>query len=443
MILTSENDLAAFIAGNYFTFLLLAGLTIIMLAYRDIHLPATRNFQLIIAVILLMSISFSVERWASYSPDRINMRIIASVMHYILQPLVIYLELVIIMPEEDRKDPKNHFLLALPMIINTIIYLIAPFSGKLVFYFDEHYWFCRGMLGGSIYIVTFIYLTLLLIWSIEFFRDNDKRKSIILFFTAAIAVLTGILEGMNITPGYTDEAFALGVSLYYIYLITVHVSQVQAQLARKELELSENKIRLLRQQIRPHFIFNSLQIIKSLIRTNQVKAVECLEDFSDYLKVNFDVLTSDKLIPFDEELDHIEAYVSLALADNDKDIDVQYDIQEKYFMIPPLTIEPLVENAIVHGVRDGGTVILSTRADEKGGYVITVSDNGVGFKPEDVKTEMDHGSGVGITNVRTRLATLCNGTLYILGSANGTCVTVHIPARTPKSQNQDGQEDNQ
>lgn len=138
--------------------------------------------------------------------------------------------------------------------------------------------------------------------------------------------ITGVLEGLNITTGYIDEAFALGAFLYYIYLITIHESQIEKALDKKELELSENKIRLLREQIRPHFIFNSLHIIKSLIRTDQKKAVQTLEDFSDYLRVNFDVMTSDKLISFDAELEHIEAYVSLTLAKGDNNINIKYDI---------------------------------------------------------------------------------------------------------------------
>lgn len=102
-------------------------------------------------------------------------------------------------------------------------------------------------------------------------------------------------------------------------------------------------------------------------------------------------------------------------------------------MVPPLTIEPLIENAIVHGVRDGGTVVLATRADEDGGYIVTVSDNGRGFDPRDEKHEMDHGSGVGLVNVRTRLEIMCGGTLDISSSQEGTEVTVHIPSQSTGS----------
>ena len=358
----SQLDFVRLVSENYITLLLLAGLVIIMIAYRENRLAATKNFQHIIVIILLMSISFSAERWAIDSPDRIDVRIWASVIHYLLQPFIIYFELVIIMPPGELKDRTKKWLLALPIIINSAIYLAAPFAGTLVFSYDSNYHFNRGPLGWSIYIVTYLYLGLLLVWSIRFFRLNDKRKSIILFFMVGIAVLTGILEALNIATGFIDESFALGLLIYYIYLITVHEAQMQANLVSKELELSQNKVRLLRNQIQPHFVFNSLQIIKSLIRTDQAKAVVCLEDFSDYLKANLNAITSDKLVSFDTERSHIEAYTALALADSSKNINIEYDIKERLFYLPPLTIEPLVENAIRHGVSKGGTVTISTRA---------------------------------------------------------------------------------
>ena len=82
----SLRDLGLLISENYLTFLLLGGLLVVMYAYRDIHLPATRNFLFIILVLFLMSIANSLERWAVLSPDRRTMRIAMSVLHYCLQP---------------------------------------------------------------------------------------------------------------------------------------------------------------------------------------------------------------------------------------------------------------------------------------------------------------------------------------------------------------------
>ena len=428
----SNADLVSLITANYTTFLILGGLLIMMLVYRDVHLPATKNFLIIIIVLLFMGISYSLDRWAVLSPERIAVRMIASVIHYILQPLVIYLELVIIIPGDENSARPRRLLLALPMLINTAVYLAAPFAGKLVFWLSEDNSFHRGPLGVTIYIVTFFYLALLIIWSIRFFRSNDIRLSIILFFMAGIAVLTGVLEGQNIASGYIDEAFALGVFLYYIYLVTMHEAEMQANLSRKEVELSESKVTLLRQQIRPHFVFNSLQIIKSLIRSDQEKAIRCLEDFSDYLRANIDVISSDSLISFEEELAHTEAYVSLALADDSKDINVEYDIAERWFRLPPLTVEPMVENAIRHGLANGGTVKLSTRS-EADDIVIIISDNGSGFTDTGTAQEKER-TGAGIENVRTRLATMCNGSLKIKSEPGGTEVTIRIPKNSGGNQ---------
>lgn len=424
----SHADLASFIAENYITYLILGGLVIVMIAYRGVRLPAVRNYQLIVLVLLLMSLAFSFERWSTLSPDRINVRIAASVIHYILQPLVIWLELIVIMPESERSGRSGRFLLALPAIINAVIYLAAPFAGHLVFWYDDNYWFHRGPLGLSVYIVTFFYLALLVMWTVRFFRSDDKRKSIILLFMTGIAVLTGVLEGLNIVPGYIDEAFALGIFFYFMYVVTMHESEMQASLARKELELSQSKVSLLRQQIRPHFIFNSLQIIKSLIRSDQEKAVRSLEDFSDYLRANIDAISSDSLISFEEELAHTEAYVDLALADENKGINVEYDIQERYFRIPPLTVEPMVENAIRHGLAKGGTVRISTRS-EAGDILIVISDDGTGFTDQGTDREKAR-TGAGIENVRSRLVALCGGSLEISSDANGTAVLMRIPKDT-------------
>ncbi len=421
----SQIDLGLLISENYLTFLLLGGLLVMMYAYRDIRLPATRNFLFIILVLFLMSIANNLERWAALSPDRRTMRIAMSVLHYCLQPCVIWLELIIIIPRTARNHRQKIFLLSLPLIVNTIIYLIAPWAGELVFWYKEDYTFCRGPLGHSIYIVTFFYLVLLLLMSWHFLQQNDRRKATILFFLVFSGVLTGLLEGMNLITGYIDEVFALGAFLYYMYLVTVHELEMRASLAKKELELSEEKVKRLQEQIRPHFIFNSLHIIKSLIRTNPEKAIQGVEDFSEYLQANLKVMTTNKLIPFEDELDHIKAFVFLALADESKGITVKYDIQEQYFLVPPLTIEPLVENAIQHGVPKGGTVVLST-CTERNAYRITVADDGRGMNRAGTETTKPR-SGISLENVKTRLAIQCNGTLEIESSDRGTVVSVRIP----------------
>ena len=425
--LFEQFDFGLFIRETYFAFLLLGGLLVIMRAYRDVRLPDAGNFKNIVLVLFLMTVANGLERCARVSADGRELRFAMSVVHYCLQPCVIWLELVIIMPEAVKRRRLNMLLLSLPLIFNTAVYLTAPLTGESVIWYSRDNGFHRGPLGFTIYYVTFFYLLLLLLWSIRFLRQNERRKGIVLFFIFAVAVLTGILEGLNLVTGFIDDSFTLGVFLYYIYLVTVHELKLRTSLATKELELSESRVKLLQEQIRPHFIFNSLHIIKALIRTNPAKAMQGVEDFSDYLQANLDVMTSNRLIPFEEELAHVEAFVSLALADESKDITVRYDIEARYFSLPPLTVEPLVENAIQHGVKNGGTVTLATRADD-GEISITVSDDGVGMRAAATERAKKR-AGISMENVRARLAALCGGTLAIESSDGGTVVTVRIPKK--------------
>lgn len=416
-------DLEYLISGNYMAFLLLGGLIIMMLAYRDVKLPASRTFVMIAVVLFAMCAAHSLESWATLSADRVGVRMFASTIHYLLQPFIIYLELVVLLP--DNMSKLQRLLFSLPVIVNTVVYLAAPFTGTMVFWYNENSYFSRGPLGFTIYIVTLFYLAMLIYWCARHFHTTNKRMSIVLLFVAGIAILTALMEGFNIAAGHIDETFVFGVFLFYMYLVTVHERELEENLYRRELEFSKNELSLLKQQIRPHFIFNSLHIIKSLIRSNPDKAAECLEDFSDYLRANLDVLKSSELVSFDSELDNIEAYVSLALADESKDVNVVYDIQERYFRLPPLSVEPLVENAIIHGIAGGGTVTLSTMSDEES-YIVEVKDDGVGFDTGGTKQEKKR-RGIGVENVRARIEKQCNGTVDIESGEGGTVVTIRIP----------------
>lgn len=419
----SLGDIGFMLSENYSAFLLLSGLIIIMYAYRDVRLPASRTFTVIAVVLLLMCAMFSLEHWAALSPARHGLRLFASIMHYILQPFVIYLEIIVLLPSYFGNMGRT--IVTLPLLINTAIYLAAPFAGELVFWYGSDYSFHRGPLGISVYLVTFIYLGFLLYLCARAFHKMDGRMSIILIFMAVIGLLTGILEGLNIATGYIDEAFVLGIALFYVYLLILHERDMEETLIRKELELSQTELSLLRHQIRPHFVFNALHIIKSLIRSNPEQAVRSLEDFSDYLRANLDIIRSEGLISFEDELENIDAYISLACADESKGINMVYDIGERDFRLPPLTIEPLIENAFMHGIAGNGTITLSTYSDEAS-YIVKVADDGCGFDKGSTRQNKKR-RGIGIDNVRTRLDRECGGSLDIDSDEKGTVVTIRIP----------------
>ena len=152
-------------------------------------------------------------------------------------------------------------------------------------------------------------------------------------------------------------------------------------------------------------------------------------DFARYLRHNLDTLTCEGTIPFTKELEHVECYLKIEKARFREKLNVIYSIQCKDFSIPPLTVQPLVENAVKHGITkkaSGGTIRIVT-CEEDEYYIVRIIDDGVGF---DSNTAKMH---VGIQNVRSRIAANCRGDLTIKSTVGvGTRATIVIPKKEGK-----------
>lgn len=213
-------------------------------------------------------------------------------------------------------------------------------------------------------------------------------------------------------------------------VVTNHRASVRA--AKLEKELEDSRIAIMLSQIKPHFLYNVLNAIYHLYRKEPETAQDAVSSFAEYLRCNMLSIEKNEPIPFGEEYQHIQTYLSLEQIRFRGKLDVIYDVDVTDFKVPPLTVEPLVENAVKHGVtkkRGGGIVTISTRKTE-GRVEITVSDTGVGFDPEHY---MEDGKPhVGIRNVRDRLRNMVDGSLSITSSENGTVAVVTIPVKEGK-----------
>ena len=222
--------------------------------------------------------------------------------------------------------------------------------------------------------------------------------------------------------------------------LLLQTQELEARLQEQKLEqanqkLKENQAELLVSQIQPHFIFNSLLVIRSLCQEDVDKAVDAINHFSKYLRICLDSLHTERMMPLDRELELSESYLYMEKLRFESAISFHKDIETTSFRIPALTIQPLLENAVKHGLRkrrQNGTIWLTVRDDEKD-HVITVRDNGVGF---DINEKKEDGrSHTGIQNVRLRLEYLCRGTLDIKSRPQeGTEVTIRIPKEIPKDE---------
>lgn len=424
-----------YLTENFMTLMLLAALIVILIVNRGTQIPAARYFNLVILLLLIATAADTAAHWAAgdapipfftRDPDRImHFRTWADTIGYILRPLIIMIQLFIVSP----KMGKYKALIAIPAVANGFIYITALFGSKIAFWISRTNHFYRGPLGFAVYYTMLFYVFMLAMFSIIYFKTENIKRSAIVFLIVIQAVIVAVLEGTNILPGYTSPVMALGMLEYYFYLSVIYQNEIRETLAEHQLRLTRQRMTLLRNQIQPHFIFNSLSVIRSLAKRDSRKAVSSIDSFSDYLKAHIYYIQDDELISFEKELGHVKAYLALVQADSMKNVDVVYDLAETEFMIPPLTLEPVVENAFKYGIGPGGGTITIASFAEDDAHVITVSDTGRGSDTEITLTEKEEKRlGVGIDNTRTRLKMQCDGTLDMkIDKDAGSTMTIRIP----------------
>jgi len=199
--------------------------------------------------------------------------------------------------------------------------------------------------------------------------------------------------------------------------------------ANQRLELSDMKTKVMLSQVKPHFIYNTLSSIALLCKKDSDRAKKLTLNFSEYLRNNLDTLNSSEnsVCSFSEELEHIKCYLEIELVRFEDRLNVEYDIRVSDFPVPTLSIQPIVENAVKHGVSEkvkGGTVKISSEETEDY-YVITVTDDGVGFDKNTI--ENDQKEHIGISNISKRID-LFGGTFTIESTIGvGTKAVVLIP----------------
>ena len=202
--------------------------------------------------------------------------------------------------------------------------------------------------------------------------------------------------------------------------------ELEAEKNTVEAELKESRISIMLSQIQPHFIYNTLGTIERMCLKDPEKAFDLVRNFSLYLRGNFSELDSVTPIRFEEELKHVEYYVNIEKV-RFPDMNIIYNVETTDFVLPALSVQPLVENAIKHGLmrlETGGTVTI--RSYETPTHVcVEVKDDGVGFDPSLPLDEKKH---VGLRNIRGRLNAMVNGELTIESQPGaGTRAVIMIP----------------
>ena len=326
------------------------------------------------------------------------------------------------LPGKKRRVAKIAVLLS--ALLNSVLILLS-FIGVTAIYDTLPYWAAAQIVLCVLFMV---------LCAMQVLCKGAKRLvplSALVLFGAILLDVFGV--GSNIVWRAPCSKIAFTV-LFVIHIVaaargvvTNHRASIRA--AKLERELEDSRIAIMLSQIKPHFLYNVLNTIYHLYRNEPETAQDAISSFAEYLRCNMLSIEKSEPIPFVEEYQHIQTYLSLEQIRFRGKLDVIYDVEVTDFKLPPLTVEPLVENAVKHGVtkkRGGGIVTISTHRTNDG-VRITVADTGVGFDPDNY---MEDGKPhVGIRNVKERLQNMVGGSLSVTSSENGTIAVVTIPAK--------------
>lgn len=269
----------------------------------------------------------------------------------------------------------------------------------------------------------------------EFKKTSAMRKAVlageILVLAGFIADMAGMAIGLWQKSMVSRIVFVPVFASALIYALRFIPKSILAAIREKELqqELQESRIAIMMSQIQPHFLYNVLNTIYHLCGKDDNTAKTVISDFSDYLRNNLDSLERKELVPFGTEYNHVKTYLDIEKIRFGDELEILYDIKAKDFFLPVMTIQPLVENAVKHGIskkRGGGKLTVSA-VEKSDCYKIIVTDTGKGFDVQGYSYEKNH---IGINNVRQRLKNTCGGTLDITSeNGKGTTAVVMIPKK--------------
>ena len=280
----------------------------------------------------------------------------------------------------------------------------------------------------------------------EYIASSKKERLVhmgmallVLAFEAdAVATAIGLWEGGAISK-YVFVVLFIAALFVVLRLIPGNInaatkakelelqrSRLEAEKNMVEAELKESRISIMLSQIQPHFIYNTLGTIERMCLKDPQKAFDLVRNFSLYLRGNFSELDSVTPIRFADEIKHVEYYVNIEKV-RFPDMSIEYDVEATEFVLPALSVQPLVENAIKHGLmrlETGGTVKIHSY-ETPTHFCVEVTDDGVGF---DMDAPVDEKKHVGLRNIRGRLKAMVNGALVMESKPGvGTKAIIMIP----------------
>lgn len=227
-----------------------------------------------------------------------------------------------------------------------VILLVVNLFNGMFYYIDSNNVYHRG----EWWILTQLMSVAIMLIDLSmelYYRRYMRRKDIIIFQGYKVLPLTAVII-QSMFYGIAATYPAVTISILLIFL---NIQSEQAfLLEQQESRLTQSRIAIMMSQIQPHFLFNALTGIKQLCDTDPKKASVALEHFSYFLRGNLDSLSDSNLITFDKELEHVQDYLYLEKLRFEDRLNIHMEIETTDFLLPSLTLQPIVENAVRHGI---------------------------------------------------------------------------------------------
>ncbi|MBQ3265335.1 MAG: histidine kinase [Ruminococcus sp.] len=331
---------------------------------------------------------------------------------------------------------KVAFIMQLLHIPALVLLAVTPFTHWL-FYIDEQNNYHRAALYPVWYFTTIAVFLFIFAVLIIYRKKMDSFIFKVLLTSSVLPIIAFIANYSYSGISFNNIAVSVSALIIYVFYenhrtaAAVHrereLNRVQNELLESKLTVEQANNEMLLAQIQPHFISNSLMALRSQCR-EYPEVYESLTNFSLYLRSHFEALGStNKMISFEQEMENTEAYLELEQQNFGDRLRVDYNIECDDFMLPPLSVQPLVENAVRHGVGTydkGGVVSISSRR-EQGKIIIEITDDGSGSS--NITPQQSKRRGIGIDNVRARLKSIVGGELEVLKNERGTTARITLP----------------
>ena len=381
-----------------------------------------RYFIILFSVLLLYVVIFFIDLLIWTVPDMVTEEKIVVIFEYLFFSFLTLMPMFFLL-HCCGENIKHSLLFRTVMTLSGIFCLIlsvAQFT-DIFYYVAPNNQYLRGSW------FPLLMTPLAVIMTINIYGLNKRRKKLskMVFIALLVYMLPMTAAIIVYMFASVDILATLVIALCALTMLGFILTDNMKQYMWQQSEIAQQRASVMVLQMRPHFICNSMMSIYYLCDQDPEKAKQVTLDFTTYLRKNFAAIASENTIPFKDELEHTRAYLAVEQAQFEDSLFVHFDTPHILFRVPPLTLQPIVENAVKHGMKscnDPIHISVITRQTNTASEII-VKDDGPGFNPID-----DNEPHIALNNIRQRLELMCKGKLEITMRENGgTSVKVTIP----------------